>query len=207
MRQRMRATWPDTERIVTMTTGLIRFTQRAHAEPRCRFNALMGLMYDPEGLHASFERQAGKKAPGVILNRCGRLRLGAEWCNAPCSVLRGRWDVPTKGIPAATLQIRTLRSVGIGGRQLPPMTRWVASNGCLYPDSGNAHIETSGHWGSSACKADEGWILTRPGETMDELCESTVWGVASAFDRQILAGAMPVSSATHSIPVSRPDVI
>ena len=24
-----------------------------------------GLMYDPEGLHASFERQAGKKAPGV----------------------------------------------------------------------------------------------------------------------------------------------
>ena len=61
----MRATWPDTERIVTMTTGLVRFTQRARAEPRCRFNALMGLMFDPEGLHASFERQAGKKAPGV----------------------------------------------------------------------------------------------------------------------------------------------
>ena len=48
-----------------MTTGLVRFTQRARAEPRCRFNALMGLMFDPEGLHASFERQAGKKAPGV----------------------------------------------------------------------------------------------------------------------------------------------
>ena len=48
-----------------MTTGLIRFTQRARAEPTCRFNALMGLLYDPEGLHASFERQAGKKAPGV----------------------------------------------------------------------------------------------------------------------------------------------
>ena len=61
----MRATWPDTERIVTMTTGLIRFTQRARAEPKCRFNALMGLLYDPEGLHASFERQAGNKAPGV----------------------------------------------------------------------------------------------------------------------------------------------
>jgi len=64
------------------------------AEPKCQFNALMGLMYDPEGLHASFERQAGKKAPGVygirkicIPNRRGRLRLGAEWCNAPCSVL------------------------------------------------------------------------------------------------------------------------
>ena len=50
---------------MTMTTGLIRFTQRARAEPRCRFNALMGLLYDPEGLYASFERQAGKKAPGV----------------------------------------------------------------------------------------------------------------------------------------------
>ena len=48
-----------------MTTRLIRFTQRARAEPKCRFNALMGLMYDPEGLHASFERQAGNKAPGV----------------------------------------------------------------------------------------------------------------------------------------------
>jgi len=48
-----------------MTTRLSRFTQRERAEPRCRFNALMGLTYDPEGLHASFERQSGKKAPGV----------------------------------------------------------------------------------------------------------------------------------------------
>ncbi|MEA3244126.1 MAG: hypothetical protein U9Q19_11940 [Pseudomonadota bacterium] len=69
------------------------------------------------------------------------------------------------------------------------------------------HIETSGHWGSSVRKADEGWILTRPGETIDWLCESTVWGVASVVDRQIVAGAMPVSSATPSIPVFRPDVI
>ena len=46
-----------------------------------------------------------------IPTRCGRLRLGAEWCNAPCSVLRGRWDVPTTGIPAATLQIRMLRAM------------------------------------------------------------------------------------------------
>jgi len=48
-----------------MTTGLIRFTQRARAEPRTRFNALMGLLFDPEGLHASFARQKGNKAPGV----------------------------------------------------------------------------------------------------------------------------------------------
>ena len=48
-----------------MTTKLIRFTEKARAEPHLRFNALMGLLFDPEGLHASFERQNGKKAPGV----------------------------------------------------------------------------------------------------------------------------------------------
>jgi len=48
-----------------MTTGLTRFTQRARTAPRTRFNALMGLLFEPEGLHASFERQNGNKAPGV----------------------------------------------------------------------------------------------------------------------------------------------
>ena len=65
LRERVRATWPDTERTMTMTTKFIRFTERARAEPQQRFNALMGLLYDPEGLHASFERQNGRKAPGV----------------------------------------------------------------------------------------------------------------------------------------------
>jgi len=50
---------------MTMTTKLIRFTEKARAEPQLRFNALMGLLYDSEGLHASFERQNGRKAPGV----------------------------------------------------------------------------------------------------------------------------------------------
>jgi hypothetical protein len=62
----MRETWPDTGRTLTMTPRLIRFTQRARAESTCRFNALMGLLYDPQGLHASFERQDGTKAPGVV---------------------------------------------------------------------------------------------------------------------------------------------
>ncbi len=48
-----------------MATRLARFTQKAHAEPHTRFTALMGLVFDPEGLHASFERQDGRKAPGV----------------------------------------------------------------------------------------------------------------------------------------------
>lgn len=48
-----------------MTTRLERFTQKAREEPKMRFNALMGLLYEPEGLRESFERQDGKKAPGV----------------------------------------------------------------------------------------------------------------------------------------------
>ena len=48
-----------------MTTGLTRFTRKARAEPHLRFNSLMGLVFDPEGLHASFGRQDGSKACGV----------------------------------------------------------------------------------------------------------------------------------------------
>ena len=48
-----------------MTTRLARLTHKARAEPETRFNALMGVVAEPEGLHASFERQDGRKAPGV----------------------------------------------------------------------------------------------------------------------------------------------
>jgi len=48
-----------------VTTRLERFTRKAREEPRLRFNALMGMLYDPQGLRESFERQDGKKAPGV----------------------------------------------------------------------------------------------------------------------------------------------
>ena len=48
-----------------MTTRLARFTQRARELRRGRFTSLMGLLFDPEGLRASFERQDGSKAPGV----------------------------------------------------------------------------------------------------------------------------------------------
>lgn len=49
----------------SVSTRLARFTQKARAEPQLRFTALMGLLFDPDGLHASFERQDGRKAPGV----------------------------------------------------------------------------------------------------------------------------------------------
>jgi RNA-directed DNA polymerase len=48
-----------------MTRRFIGFTQRACAQPGMRFNALMGLLSDPQGLRESFERQPGNKAPGI----------------------------------------------------------------------------------------------------------------------------------------------
>ena len=65
LRQRKRETRPYTERTLPVSTRLERFTQKARNEPQTRFNALMGLLFDPEGLRESFERQDGRKAPGV----------------------------------------------------------------------------------------------------------------------------------------------
>jgi group II intron reverse transcriptase/maturase len=48
-----------------MATDLIRFTQWARERPQRQYNALMGILGDPQGLNASFKRQAGSKAPGV----------------------------------------------------------------------------------------------------------------------------------------------
>jgi RNA-directed DNA polymerase len=48
-----------------MATDLIRFTQWARESPQRQYTALMGMLYDPGGLNASFERQAANKAPGV----------------------------------------------------------------------------------------------------------------------------------------------
>jgi len=48
-----------------MTTDLIRFTRWARESPQRQYTALLGMLYDPEGLNASFERQAASKAPGV----------------------------------------------------------------------------------------------------------------------------------------------
>lgn len=65
LRQRERETRPYAERTLPVLTRLERFTLKACQEPKTRFNALMGLVFDPEGLRESFERQDGTKAPGV----------------------------------------------------------------------------------------------------------------------------------------------
>ena len=65
MRERESETRLYAERTLTVTSKLERFTRMACEQPHLRFNALMGLLFDPEGLRESFERQDGRKAPGV----------------------------------------------------------------------------------------------------------------------------------------------
>lgn len=48
-----------------MTTELIHFTQWAQHQPQAQYNALMGLLSNPEGLMDSFEAQPGNKAAGI----------------------------------------------------------------------------------------------------------------------------------------------
>lgn len=48
-----------------MDTQLVRFTQWAERHPQARYNALMGLLSQPEGLLHSFEAQPGNKARGI----------------------------------------------------------------------------------------------------------------------------------------------
>jgi retron-type reverse transcriptase len=50
---------------MTVTTQLKRFTRKAREERHTRFTALMGLLFDRDGLRESFGRQKGSKAPGV----------------------------------------------------------------------------------------------------------------------------------------------
>ena len=48
-----------------MDTQLERFTQWAEQHPQAHYNALMGLLSQPEGLLHSFEVQPGNKASGI----------------------------------------------------------------------------------------------------------------------------------------------
>ena len=65
LRQRESETRPYAARTLTVTTKFERFTSMARNEPQTRFNSLMGLLTEAEGLRESFERQNGTKAPGV----------------------------------------------------------------------------------------------------------------------------------------------
>ena len=61
-----------------MDTQLVRFTQWAEQRPPARYNALMGLLSQPEGLLHSFEVQPGNKASGIDKVRKADYAEGVE---------------------------------------------------------------------------------------------------------------------------------
>jgi RNA-directed DNA polymerase len=61
-----------------MTTRLSRLTQKVRELRGERLTSLMGMLFDPEGLRSSFERQDERKAPGVDGVRKADYREGLE---------------------------------------------------------------------------------------------------------------------------------
>jgi hypothetical protein len=61
-----------------MTTRLTRLTQKVRELRGERLTSLMGMLFNPEGLRSSFERQEERKAPGVDGVRKADYREGLE---------------------------------------------------------------------------------------------------------------------------------
>ena len=61
-----------------MTKRHIRFIQRARELVGELFTSLMGMLFAPEELHASFKRQANNKAPGVDGERKADYAVGLD---------------------------------------------------------------------------------------------------------------------------------
>ena len=61
-----------------MAIDLSRFAQWARESPQRQYTALMGMLYDPGGLTASFERQAANKGPRA-LRLSSSLRASRIW--------------------------------------------------------------------------------------------------------------------------------
>jgi len=77
-----------------MTSRFSRFTRKARSEPRTRFTSLMGLLFEPAGLRASFERQNGSKA---ALRGWGPQGGLCEGVGGPAR--RPLWPHPSSGLP------------------------------------------------------------------------------------------------------------
>jgi len=61
-----------------MTTRLTRLTQKVRELRGERLTSLMGMLFDPEGLRSSFERQEERKASGVDGVKKADYREGLE---------------------------------------------------------------------------------------------------------------------------------
>jgi hypothetical protein len=71
-----------------MTTDLIRFTQWARESPQRQYTSVMGMLYDPVGLNASFERQTA-----ALFGSRGASRAGARSLQSS-GVKSGRCNPP-----------------------------------------------------------------------------------------------------------------
>jgi group II intron reverse transcriptase/maturase len=97
-----------------MTTELACFTQWARESPQRKYTALMGMLFDPEGLHASFERQAANKAPGVDGVRKAQYAEGLEARLADLSARVRRLGYR----PAPVRRVYIAKAIGRGRRAL-----------------------------------------------------------------------------------------
>ena len=99
-----------------MTTELACFTQWARESPQRKYTALMGMLFDPEGLRASFERQAANKAPGVDGVRKAQYAEGlvARLADLSARVRRlGYRPAPVRRVYIAKTSGRGRRALGV----------------------------------------------------------------------------------------------
>ena len=92
-----------------------------------------------------------------------------------------RWSGDPGGSNGNEIRLGAVRPCGPVQRSRRHSTRFPGrSVGRKRPGNGSWHSDKVERWVSSAQGADEGWIKTASDATLTRLCESTVWGVASA---------------------------
>lgn len=101
-----------------------------------RFNALMGLLSEPEGLRESFERQDGRKAPGVDGVRKDDYVVGLEQRPGDLSARLRRLGYQPQ-LKQLDERLRALRSQG-GAAMLAYLIRHLRGHIQYYGVSGNS---------------------------------------------------------------------
>src|SRR5690606_414747 len=94
LRQRKRETRPYTERTLPVSTRLERFTHKARSELHTRFNALMGLLFDPgRGYVTATRARMEERRPASTGS--GKSSMGKAWTNGWRSYLPACADSAT----------------------------------------------------------------------------------------------------------------
>ena len=103
-----------------MTTKLERFTLEARAEPQTRFTALTGLLWELDGLRASFGRQDGRKRPESIryaddYAACFEHEADARAFMEAMSARLAQFDLEAEPSTTALLEFGSAMYCGISG--------------------------------------------------------------------------------------------